>query len=551
MRFEAGEGRGRIISITVLNGKMRLWAAPRVNTSGFPSDGLHYSDDGGRNWTKMNYDFGVISDLHPCPSRAGYLYIASTNGLFVLKQGESSPTSLGKGLPSYPRTVSASANPAGVVYAALGSSGIYKSTNYGSNFSNAGPGVSANFNEVGVSKLNGNIAYTMPRASGAYSGLWVTNDGGSNWTRIHSGDSKRINLELFPRGSLGQWIDSPIAIHPSKADTVLIGVNGHDVIVRSENAGATWQYSNSGYCGGISIGGVAFKSDSEYIFSLEDFGLWRTQNDGSTFEPLNTGSMFNASSSYSIAVDGDRIVASLGAWSDKGIILSHDNGRNWSRFSEQSGGGHRFAAFHNSDPNVIYAGRYRSDNNGGSWKTLSYWIRGVYPKNNDIVFAFRTSSDGFECLKSKDRGSTWQTVVGPIKNIAVRDIAIHPTNSDLLWLASDRGVVVIDGNKWQLRDHSHGLEADSHGMRYVERIAVDPIDPKVLYAGRRGAVIGPSNGIFMSTDGGMNWIKVSYNLPDPLDVWSLKISPYKDRSVYIGTSLGTYKLPGHARKEIN
>ena len=80
---------------------------------------------------------------------------------------------------------------------------------------------------------------------------------------------------------------------------------------------------------------------------------------------------------------------------------------------------------------------------------------------------------------------------------------------------------------------------------------MDPINPSVLYVGRRGGIVGQSNGVFKSTDGGMNWIKASDNLPDPLDVWSINISPFHDRSVYIGTSFGTYKLSGSAREEIH
>jgi photosystem II stability/assembly factor-like uncharacterized protein len=541
MGFFKGSSRGKMLALIEENGVKKLFASPKGGK-------LFVSADNGQKWSELKYDFIDIHDLEPDPCRAGHLYVACEKGLFLIAPGSNTPIRIGFGLPHRPLSISASRDPRGIIFAALGKDGIYKSENYGNSFRRLSMGrfLVGSFNEVTVSPANGKIAYTMPHLSKLYQGIFVTIDGGDNWTKIGN-RSKKINRRHFIQYKLGQWRHGPIAAHPENEQTALIGVNGNDTVVRTDDSGKTWGYSNHGYRGGR-MRDMTFLNHETFIIALTDFGLWLTSDAGQSFSHLDTGRMFGSMSSYSVNASykqmdekGFNILASLGSWSKKAVILSEDSGRTWKRFKEQSGV-HNFSAFHNKDSKTLYSGNYISWDKGISWKKSPNEIRAVFPENNDIVFALNKTHLGIECRRSTDRGKNWQTVGTVIKNTHVTDIAVHPTNPDRIWLASNRGVLILKANQWIRRDQKNGLTADSHGLVIIQCIAVDPKNPSVVYAGRRGVAIGPSNGIFRSMDGGMSWQNFSGNLPDVIDVWSIKISPFSDRCLFIGTSLGTYKM---------
>ena len=65
------------------------------------------------------------------------------------------------------------------------------------------------------------------------------------------------------------------------------------------------------------------------------------------------------------------------------------------------------------DPNVIYAGRYKTTNGGASWAALSgiYSVVAVSRRNHDVLYAYSAgaNSDGIVILRSDDGGRTWRT----------------------------------------------------------------------------------------------------------------------------------------------
>jgi photosystem II stability/assembly factor-like uncharacterized protein len=216
------------------------------------------------------------------------------------------------------------------------------------------------------------------------------------------------------------------------------------------------------------------------------------------------------------------------------------------------------------DFNVYYAGAA----SGGIWKTVDAGIHwtpifddkdvssigalAVSQSNPNIVWAgtgepwMRSHiSVGTGVYKSTDAGRTWNKV-GLDSSGRVGRIAINPTNPDTVFIAAqghsygpqkDRGIYrTTDGG--QTWEHVLFVDENTGGIDVV----MDPSDHRKLFAamwqfeihtwGRESG--GPGSAIYMSTDGGSNWTKLSgHGLPThALGKISVAIAPSNSNRVY-------------------
>src|SRR6266542_3435657 len=68
----------------------------------------------------------------------------------------------------------------------------------------------------------------------------------------------------------------------------------------------------------------------------------------------------------------------------------------------------------------------------------------------------------------------------------------------------------------------------------VNRVAIDPTDPAVVYAASR-------KGVFKSSNGGLSWTDPSNGELDGVNVHSLAVDPLTTSNVYVGTAKGILK----------
>ena len=206
---------------------------------------------------------------------------------------------------------------------------------------------------------------------------------------------------------------------------------------------------------------------------------------------------FRAGRSLTVAGHADQpLIYYFGAVGG-GVWKTIDAGANWfpisdSTFHSSSVGAISVAP---SDPNVLYVGMGEADMRSN----ISYGD-GVY--------------------KSTDAGKSWK-FVGLPKADAIANIEIHPTNPDVVYVASvgnpfapnaERGVFrTMDGGKtWK----NILAKNDSTGAIMVR---IDPNNPRVIYASmwqayRNGYSMssgGKGCGLYKSTDGGDTWDNLS------------------------------------------
>lgn len=74
----------------------------------------------------------------------------------------------------------------------------------------------------------------------------------------------------------------------------------------------------------------------------------------------------------------------------------------------------------------------------------------------------------------------------------------------------------------------------SFGQAPILSLALDPIDPEILYKGTEHA------GFWKSLDGGSTWTSLNQGLGN-LDVWSIGVDPNSPSTIYAGTDSGLYK----------
>ena len=193
-------------------------------------------------------------------------------------------------------------------------------------------------------------------------------------------------------------------------------------------------------------------------------GLWKTANNGVTFDPI-----FD-----------DQPVQSLGA-----------------------------VSVARSDTEVVWVG-----SGEGNDRNSSGWGNGVYVSTNG--------------------GGSWANV-GLTNSRAIRHIVIHPTNASMVYVAAAGSLWVPGGERGLYRTTDGGKSWDRvlaaasphDALAGCSDVVMDPQNPDVLYAtlyarqrrpwgfaygtnATSGADVG---GIFKSTDGGANWVKLTNGLP--------------------------------------
>jgi photosystem II stability/assembly factor-like uncharacterized protein len=247
---------------------------------------------------------------------------------------------------------------------------------------------------------------------------------------------------------------------------------------------------------------------------------------------------------------------------DAGIFKSSNGGQRWHPLNLDTDATRIDAlALDPGDAETVYAGTglgiFKSTDGGTRWKAANTGLFGaetarerarqrphrvdegyvfglvVDPQHPETVYA-STWEHGL--LKSTNGGATWRSVGFR----AVNAVAMDPVNPEIIYAgaladgpARKSGVFKSEdgGNRWQ----PAGLAGQN-----VTSVAVDPRDPALLYAGAdaresRLLYAGTDRGVFMSTDGGKAWRPVGL-LDESIE--ALAFDPRDRGTIYAGTYPG-------------
>jgi len=200
-----------------------------------------------------------------------------------------------------------------------------------------------------------------------------------------------------------------------------------------------------------------------------------------------------------------------------GVFKSTDGGNTWTAAADRYFGGTIGSiAVSASNPDVVYVG------------TGEYPVRGNVSHGDGV---FRTS----------DAGRTW-TPLGLAAAQQIARVVVHPANPDVVYVAAlghafgpnpERGVYkTADGGRTWVQVLGRN---DSTG---ASDLAMDPSNPDVLYAAFWQVQRSPwgltsggrGGGLFKTTDGGAHWTELTGNAGLPRGLWGnvgLAVSPAK------------------------
>ncbi len=252
--------------------------------------------------------------------------------------------------------------------------------------------------------------------------------------------------------------------------------------------------------GRISDFAVHPSNRSIYYVASSSGGVWKTENAGTTYEPI-----FDGEGSYSI-----------------GCITLDPNNPNivWVGTGEN-----------NNQRSVAYGdGVYRSEDGGKSWKNMglknSEHIGRIIvdPRDSRVVYVAAIGplwSEGGDrgVYKTTDGGKSWEAVLTIDEHTGVTDLVMDPRNPDVLYAAAHQRrrhvFTYVSGGPGsgihKTTDGGKSWEKANKGLPSVDLgrigLAISPADPEVIYAMVEAAQ--DKGGFFRSTNRGASWEKQS------------------------------------------
>ena len=250
------------------------------------------------------------------------------------------------------------------------------------------------------------------------------------------------------------------------------------------------------------IGDIAVNPEnkSEWFVAACSGGVWKTTNNGTTFEPV-----FDGEGSYSIGC----------------VTIDPNNPRVvWVGSGEN-----------NSQRSVSWGdGIYKSVDGGSSWTNMGLkesehiGMIAVDPRDSDVVYVaaqgplWRSGGDR-GLYKTTDGGETWERILHISDDTGVNEIHLDPRDPDTMYASAyqrrrhvwtlinggpESGIHKSTDGGATWREIKSGIPKEDKG-----RIGMDisPADPDVVYAIIEAA--NGKSGFFRSTDRGETWSKRS------------------------------------------
>lgn len=478
-------------------------------------------------------------------------YLPIWGNLFKSEDGGNSWKRIEKGLDNQHKlfSLAVSSQSKETLFLSTLGDGIYKSRDEGVSWVKVNQGLETlNIDLVTIAPDSADVVL----AAGTESGLYKTENGGTNWSPIMTGENKI----------------KAIAFNPKQKDQIIVGDN-RGTLYFSSDRGEDWQQlatlKNSGAIQAVAIS-PRYQTDRTFWVGTERAGIWQTVDGGVSFSQVNQGIGDRSIRSLAISPNyaTDRTI--LASTWHEGVFRSNDGGKSWKKqsrglkkhvqadtaiyksphFSDLS-----ISPTYSQDKTVFLAGFdgvFKSTNGGRSWRDVNIGkgatsIRALAISPNyqhDSTVAISTIYQGVYI--SHDRGGTWTAINHGLgsdrllkQNLIAEtgDLIFSPNySSDNTIFASSWGCVSKTTNRgkfWHKFWVPKSLRRDSY-MVVSPNFASD----RTIY------LVSLPGKILKSTDGGKNFAVAGEIGDRAVFIPSLVISPNfaADRTLYIGNFAG-------------
>ena len=435
--------------------------------------------------------------------------------------GTGQPNGLGRlaGLAFHPTD-------ANTFYVGAASGGFWKTTDYGSTWTESSTGLPY----LAISAIvplpsNPNTIYvgTGDRDGGDAPGRGVYRslDGGNTWTVWNTGMGNRTVYEIL--------------MHPANSSIMIASCNGR--IFRTTNGGANWTQT---YSGGENFKDIAFKPGDPNIVYAASNDYYRSTDNGQSWTQVTNGvptgvsrmalgtSPANPNYVYLFAGDGGGF---------DGMYRSTDSGLNFTQrsntpnlFGYGTTGGTGSQAWYDivmtvdpTDVDHIFTGAincWESTDGGVNWTLMTHWTGGggepdVHADIHNMEFAPVDGNLFVGCdgglYYSSDGGVTFPEISSGLAIAQVYKIGQSQTNRDLVINGyQDNGTAIYRDGNWATEIGGDGMES-----------LIDYTDPSVMY----GALY--YGDVRRSTNDGTSFSRIARDGTNGINESGAWITPYK------------------------
>jgi photosystem II stability/assembly factor-like uncharacterized protein len=351
-----------------------------------------------------------------------------------------------------------------------------------------------------------------------------------------------------------------IAIDPTNPSTIFIGVASGG-LWRTTNGGSSWSTTFDKQSA-ISVGAVAidpvdtrtiYVGTGENTMNIDAYlgdGIFKSTDGGETWSNIGLTSVGAISKIY-VAPQNHNIVYVAAARSGGGFYRSLDGGKTWERTFSQSGTVFDMSVNPKS-PNLIFIGTnsslFRSVDGGKTFQSatagmsLGNAVRlsvAIAPSDTNkayVLLARTNPSTGNhvgDVYLSTDRGANW-TLKKSLPESFFNEqgwydnsIAVQPTNADVVFVSGIDTYRSLDGGTTFNNSTFSYQGGVVHPDQHVLVFSPNPATPGQVYVGTDG-------GLFLTTNTGTNWQKVSNAVPTS-QYYAMDVDQTRPYRVFGGT----------------
>jgi photosystem II stability/assembly factor-like uncharacterized protein len=492
------------------------------------SAGVLKSTDGGLTWNQsgMNYsqwNGEIIQRLIMDNTNPDILYAATYSGLYKTTNAGSSWTNLKPG--SYYDIEFKPGTPS-IIYAA-DSIGFLRSTDSGTTWNYVASVTSDGRTSIAVTAANPDLVY-----------VWAV-DGGFYYS---SNSGVSFSPRSDPQSQAGPYGHYDYVLTVSQVDANILFAGGLNV-ARSTNGGTSWTtvsdwsgFPNPDYCHADNHDLAFAPGSSQVIYSCNDGGIFKSVNQGTSWTDLSGGIDIKQYYRFSSSQQNPNIM--YGGAQDNGS----DKITGLSTATQVNGADGEDCLVDWFDDNIVFVssqGGYflRSSDGGNTFNSISAsgsdWTSPIVmdPNNHNVIYIGSTTLE-----KSTNNGNSWNPMSVNFSS-AVYSIRVAPSNSNYIYAASF-GQMQRSTNGSTFTDITGNLPVD-HAA--ITGIAIDSDDPNRVWVCFSG--YSENNKVYQSDDGGSTWINISGRLPN-IPVNCIEFQKNSEDILYIGTDLGVFYAAG-------
>ncbi|GAB4137477.1 MAG: hypothetical protein Fur0041_12160 [Bacteroidia bacterium] len=390
-----------------------------TGAGGFIGNGIYKSTDNGATWTYLTSTapsssnnagvlWAAVNKIAIDPNDYTHIFASTNKGLRVSTDGGNTWVTPA-GLPANAESSDVDVPGNGVVICTANGK-PYRSSDNGATFVNVGTSANGFFSgslsrtEIDFAPSDANYVYAFcATTSGTTAGAYVSTDGGQTWGQIAGSG----NAQFEPFGTGQGDYDNVVEVDPSDKNRAIFG--GVELwefnLIQTAPAAGQWtriafEFPNSPfnpwYVHSDKHAITFHPSQPNTFFIGTDGGVFRTVNNGSTYQAMNNG--YNVTQAYAVAFDhvsGSKNVAIIGC-QDNGTQFVDGNGNTAMSSVQVNGGDGGNCEISILNPSAVFSTVYygslaRSNNRGQSSSDFySSRISGISTFGNPGFAAFVT-----------------------------------------------------------------------------------------------------------------------------------------------------------------